>query len=105
MTKPVPDKAEVAIDYPDKFYIGTFTHASRFDAHLDETGIALTLDQAGEARERKSVKLHLHFGLFAAVLADLAETVARLPAADHAHRAELAEAAEALARALRKDGG
>ena len=24
MTKPIPDKAEVAVEYPDKLYIGTF---------------------------------------------------------------------------------
>ena len=38
MTKPIPDKAEVALEYPDKLYIGTFERTSRFDAHLDETG-------------------------------------------------------------------
>jgi hypothetical protein len=38
MTKPIPDKAEVALEYPDKFYIGTFERSSRFDAHLDENG-------------------------------------------------------------------
>ena len=33
MTKPIPDKAEVALEYPDKLYIGTFERSSRFDAH------------------------------------------------------------------------
>jgi hypothetical protein len=36
MTKPIPDKAEVALEYPDKLYIGTFERTARFDAHLDE---------------------------------------------------------------------
>jgi len=35
MTKPIPDKAEVALEYPDKLYIGTFERTSRFDGHLD----------------------------------------------------------------------
>ena len=35
MTKPIPDKAEVALEYPDKLYIGTFERTSRFDAHLE----------------------------------------------------------------------
>jgi hypothetical protein len=43
MSKPIPDKAEVALEYPDKLYIGTFKRSSRFDAHLDETGISLSL--------------------------------------------------------------
>ncbi len=34
MTKPIPDKAEVALEYPDKLYIGTFERTARFDAHL-----------------------------------------------------------------------
>jgi hypothetical protein len=38
MTSP-SDKAEVALEYPDKLYIGTFKQSARFDAHLDETGI------------------------------------------------------------------
>ena len=40
MNKPIPDKAEVAIEYPDKLYIGTFERSSRFDAHFDEHGIS-----------------------------------------------------------------
>jgi hypothetical protein len=43
MTKPIPDKAEVAIEYPDKLYIGAFERSSRFDAHLDATRISLML--------------------------------------------------------------
>ena len=50
MTKPIPDKAEVALDYPDKLYIGTFERSSRFDAHLDETGISLSLERTGGCR-------------------------------------------------------
>jgi hypothetical protein len=60
MTKPITDKAEVAVEYPDKLYIGTFAHTARFDAHIDRTGISLTLElacapicvvQPGRARE------------------------------------------------------
>ena len=47
MTKPIPDKAEVALEYPDKLYIGTFERTARFDAHLDENGISLSLYRTG----------------------------------------------------------
>jgi len=40
MIKPIPDKAEVAMEYSDKLYIATFEQSARFDAHLDETGSA-----------------------------------------------------------------
>ena len=100
MTKPVPDKAEVAVEYPDKLYIGTFAHTARFDAHLDETGISLKLDRPGTDDERKSVRMHFHFAFFAEILRDLATTVASGPPADVAHREALRDAAKALYLAL-----
>lgn len=98
--KPIPDKAEVVLEYPDKFYIGTFERSSRFEAHLDGTGISLTLARGGEAGERKSVRMHIHYTLFAEILRDLAKTVAALPIEDASHRQALAEAAAALHAAL-----
>jgi hypothetical protein len=98
--KPIADKAEVVLEYPDKFYIGTFERSSRFEAHLDELGIALTLYHGGEDSERKSVRMHIHYALFADILRDLAETVSAMPIDDESHRDALAQAAGALAAAL-----
>jgi hypothetical protein len=100
MTKPIPDKAEVALEYPDKLYIGTFERSSRFDAHLDETGISLTLERTGEVDLRKSVHMHFHYELFAEILQDLANTVSKMPLADAEHRDRLRGGAKALYRAL-----
>jgi hypothetical protein len=100
MTKPIPDKAEVALEYPDKLYIGTFEHTARFDAHLDEAGISLSLHRTGDADVRKSVRMHFHYALFAEILRDLARTVSAVPPSDAAHRAALREGAKALYRAL-----
>jgi hypothetical protein len=103
MTKPIPDKAEVVLEYPDKFYIGTFERSSRFDAHVDDTGISLLLDRPGEAEARKSVHMHIHYALFADILRDLAKTVSAMPPGDAAHRDALREAAKALHEALADD--
>jgi hypothetical protein len=103
MTKPVPDKAEVALEYPDKLYIGTFERTARFDAHLDQAGISLSLYRTGSADDRKSVRMHFHFALFAEILRDLAKTVAAVPPSDAEHREALREAAEALYLALAPD--
>ena len=100
MTKPIPDKAEVALEYPDKLYIGTFERTARFDAHLDETGISLSLHRLGDADTRKSVRMHFHYALFAEILRDLAKTVTAVPLSDSAHRDALKDAAKALYRAL-----
>jgi hypothetical protein len=68
MAKPIPDKAEVAVEYPDKLYIGTFEQSARFDAHLDETGISLSLHRTGADNLGKSVRMHFQYGLFADIL-------------------------------------
>ena len=100
MTKPITDKAEVAVEYPDKLYIGTFAHTARFDAHIDQTGISLTLELPGPIEQRKSVRMHFHHALFADILRDLAKTVAALPLEDLTHRNSLRDAAKALYLAL-----
>ena len=100
MTKPISDKAEVAVEYPDKLYIGTFAHTARFDAHLDQTGIALTLELPGPDDQRKSVHMHFHYALFAEVLSDLAKSVAAVPPDDLRHRELMRDSAKALYQAL-----
>ncbi|MGD0149247.1 MAG: hypothetical protein ABSB77_11730 [Xanthobacteraceae bacterium] len=102
MTKPVTGKAEVALEYPDKLYIGTFERSSRFEAHLDPTGIALTLERPGADDVHKSVHMHINFGLFADILLDLAATVGRIPKDDVMHRDQLAKAVAELHTALGK---
>jgi len=105
MTKPIPDKAEIAVEYPYKLYIGTFEQTARFDARLDETGISLSLHRNGTPDVRKSVNMHFHYALFAEILRDLAKTVAVLPPADRAHREPLRDAAKAFYLALEADAG
>jgi hypothetical protein len=101
MSRPIPDKAEVALEYPDKFYVGTFEHSSRFEAHLDGNGFALVLQRPGADDVRKSVHLHISFGLFAGIVRELAGSVAAIPKDDIAHREQLAEALAELQQALR----
>ena len=100
MTKPLPDKAEVALEYPDKLYIGTFDRTSRFDAHLDATGLSLNLERTGASDTRKTVHLHLNYGLLAEILNEVAGTVTKLPAQDIEHREALIDATAALHMAL-----
>jgi hypothetical protein len=100
MTRPVPDKAEIALEYPDKLYVGTFEHSSRFEAHLDRTGFALILERPGAEDVRKSIHMHIKFGLFASILAELASTVTGIPKDDILHREQLTQAVAELHRAL-----
>jgi hypothetical protein len=104
MTKPLTDKAEVALEFPDKLYIGTFGRSDRFDAHLDETGIWLSLHRTGTDDLRKTVRMHFRYGLFADILSDLAKTVNSMPASDRDHRTALRDATQALYAALQAAG-
>ena len=100
MSKPLPAKAEVALEYPDKLYIGTFDRSSRFDAHLDDTGLSLVLERTGDIDTRKSVHLHLNFGLLAEILQDVARTVGKIPIEEVTQRTALAKSAASLHQAL-----
>ncbi len=99
MTKPIPDKAEVALEYPDKLYIGTFERTARFDAHLDEAGISLSLHRTGGADMRKSIRMHFHYACSRKSSRTWRKRLrpCRLNAA---HRDLLRDAAKALYRAL-----
>jgi hypothetical protein len=101
MAKLIPDKAEVSVEYPDKLYIGSFGHTARFDAHLDKTGIALTLHHTGTIDERKSVHMHFHYKLFAEILRDLARTVTAMPSDNGDDREALRDAAWSFYVALK----
>jgi hypothetical protein len=103
MRKPIPDKAEVAIEYPDKLYIGTFEHTARFDAHFEQNGISLSLYHPGDPDTRKSVRVHLHCALFAEILRELAKTATSLEKDDIVHWEELREAAKRFYAALKPD--
>lgn len=100
MSKPVPDKAEIALEYPDKFYVGTFEQSSRFEAHLDPAGLTLVLERPGDEDVRKSVHMHVSFGLLAGILRELAASVGGIPKDDITHRNQLAEAVARLHEAL-----
>jgi len=101
MSRPVPDKAEVALEYPDKFYVGTFERSSRFEAHLEPTGLSLTLERPGPEDVRKSIHMHLNFGLLAAILDEIADGIDAMPQDDIVHRGQLRDAAGALHAALK----
>lgn len=99
MTKPVSDKAEVALEYPDKFYTGTFERTSRFEASFDESGMLLILERPGSEDVRKSVHIHIHYGLLADILQQLSLQASKIPA-DEIHRDQLEKAAAVFNRSL-----
>jgi hypothetical protein len=96
--RPIVDRAEVAIDFPDKSYLGSFTRHSAFEATADQDGVLLRLIRGGT--EKRQADLHLHYHLFADVLDEIAAAIERGHPVDEAHRPPLLRAAKRLAEAL-----
>ena len=95
---PIADKAEISVDFPDKAYMGSFGRNSQFDAHADADSVAIRLVRPGG--DRREAVMHLHYGLLAEILAELARSLTVRDPLDDQHRAELSEAAKQLAASL-----
>jgi hypothetical protein len=103
---PIADKAEVSVDFPDKAYMGTFGRHSQFDAYADTDSVAIRLVRPGE--DRREAVMHLHYGLLAGILLELATSLGSRDLLDEQHRTELCDAAKQLAASLEprdKNGG
>jgi len=91
MSTPITDKAEVSIDFPDKFYMGSFGRGSRFDLTADKEGVHLHLERS--EGEKRRVGFHIHYYLLADLLEAAATAVARVKDAEPHQVARLKEAA------------
>jgi hypothetical protein len=100
MSKPIVDKAEVSIDFPDKFYMGAFGRDSIVDVAADAEGLHLRLEHDGE--QSRKVGFHVHYYLLAEILDEAASALAALPPIDEPHRVAVQSAAKKLASAVRK---
>ena len=92
--KPVVDKAEVSIDFPDKTYMGSFSQESGFEVRAEPDAILLKLIRPGE--ERREISIHLHYYLLADILKATAEALSDHEPLDEAHAGSLREATNAL---------
>jgi len=97
--RPVTDRAEVAIDFPEKAYMGSFGHTASFAALAAADGVELKLAHAGYPK--RCVDVHLHWYLFADMIDEIAASLeGRAGLVDEAHRSVLAEAVQRLAVAV-----
>jgi hypothetical protein len=95
---PISDKAEVSINFPDKAYIGSFSRHSQFVAYAHDDSVAVRLVRPGE--DRREAVMHLHYGLLADILVEIAKSLAARSEFDEQHRTALNEAAKQLCAAL-----
>ncbi len=99
-THPIPDKAQVAVDFPDKFYMGSFARESKFEARAEDDGLFIKLSRTGA--EKRAVEIHLHHYLLADILSAWADSLGEEPRMDKTHREELLEVLKKVEKAVRK---
>ena len=98
--KSIIDKAEVSIDFPDKFYMGSFGRESSFDVKVEAEEVLLRIVRSGE--QRRQVAVHLHYFLLADILTDLGVGLAEHESLDASHRDALVSGVATLTKALNK---
>lgn len=96
-SKPVSDRAEVSIDFPEKFYHGAFSRESRYDVSADAEGVHIHLTRDGE--QKRHVGFHLHYLLLADILGAAADGMASAEMQPY-EREHLLAAADKLREAL-----
>jgi hypothetical protein len=98
-TSPIQDKAEVSIDFPDKFYMGSFPSDAKFEARSEDDGLFIKLIKMGE--NRRQVEIHLHHYLLADILSEWAVSLANEPPMQEDHRERLLAALAQVENTLR----
>ncbi len=99
MKHPITDKAQVSIDFPDKFYVGSFGRDSSLDVSTDDQGVHIKLERKGELKRR--VGIHLHYYLLADLIASIGEALSGYREMDELQRATLEDAAKKLTKAAK----
>lgn len=95
---PILDKAEVAIDFPEKFYSGGFGRDCSFEARAEDDGVMIRLVRSNG--EKRAAAIHIHHFLLAGILEDLARSIAEREPIDKVHREPLLESARGFVAAL-----
>lgn len=88
------------MDFPDKFYMGSFARESKFEARAEDDGLFIKLSRTGD--EKRDVEIHLHHYLLADVLSEWADSLGDEPRMDKTHREELLEVLKKVEKAVRK---
>jgi hypothetical protein len=98
-TFPIQDKAEVAIGFPDKVYMGSFSRSSVFEARAENDGLFIKLLRSGE--DSREVEVHLHHHLLADILEAWSDSLNGQPPMDEDHRKTLLESLTKVEKALK----
>src|SRR6266478_3746192 len=76
--------------------MGSFGRHSQFDTYADKDSVAIKLVRPGE--DRREAVIHLHYGLLAEILTELARSLTLRDPLDDEHRPELQRSGKAACR-------
>ncbi len=100
MKRPIADRAEVALDFPEKYYYGSFDRDSTFDVKADSHGVHIDLDR--RTGERRHVGFHIHFYLLAGIIEALAQALSKRDIMTPSQRDALTRAVSQLDKSLKR---
>lgn len=96
--EPIVDKAEVSIDFADKFFTGAFARDAKFEARSENDGLFIKLERSGD--DKRAVGIHLHHYLLADVLTEWAKSLAAQKKMEAGHKKDLLAAIGKVEKAL-----
>ena len=98
MKHPIKDKAQVSIDFPEKFYVGSFGRDSSLDVSADDEGVHINLER--QVGKKRRVGFHVHYYLLADLLQSIGQALNSYREIDEPHRSALLEATQTLTKAV-----
>jgi hypothetical protein len=98
--KPITDRAEVALDFPERSFMGSYSQSSSYEVKADAEGVTIRLVR--RSGPERSIELHLHYLLLAEMLRDLARELDEKRLPDETRRRVMLAAAERLRAAVEK---
>jgi hypothetical protein len=86
----ITDKAQVSIDFPEKFYVGSFGRDSSLDVSADDQGVHINLER--QTGKKRRVGFHVHYYLLADLLHSIGQALTTCGEIDEPHRSALVDA-------------
>ena len=100
ITHPIPGKVQVSIDFPNKFYMGSFAREPKFKARTENDEILVKLSQS--SRQNRAVEIHLHHYLLSDTLSAWADSLTETPHMKADHKTEQLDVPKHLKKTVRK---
>ncbi len=96
--KPIADRSEVALDFPERSFMGSYSQSSSYEIEADAEGVTLRLVR--RKGPERTIELQLYYLLLADVLCDIARQLVEKHLPDEIRRRAMLAAAEHLRAAV-----